>query len=60
VSGLAEVTPGPLAASVERWCLDLGLGRPRRDPQWQRTWWERYIGRELRRRDYALAGQRVQ
>lgn len=29
MSGSAEVTPGPLAAAVERWCLDrrLGLGQ---------------------------------
>lgn len=45
-----------LAAQVERWCLD-NLA-PRRDPQWQRTWWEQYLGRELTRRDYALAGAR--
>lgn len=51
----AEVTPGPLAAAVERWCLDT-LPR-RRDPQWQRSWWEQYLGRELTQRDYALVGK---
>jgi hypothetical protein len=55
-TGLAEVTPGPLAAAVERWCLE--ALRPPRDPQWQRSWWEQYLGRELTRRDYALVAGR--
>lgn len=44
-----------LAAEVERWCLDRGLGR---DPQAQQTLVERLTGRELTRADYALAGRR--